>query len=172
MSSGNGNGKRPSVQGGEIQPAEAERAHAEEDDQTAETYSFWSGRTDEQQPNVHTRLLGNGTWESSGGDENASIRPTSPRQGSVMSYNTFRTDLSEDGFGGPYPGGVGSGVNDAADAAHGILGDTIADGLLGGGDGNKMSTTNYLAKRHDIRARRKMYGRFFLICGKERVSMY
>jgi hypothetical protein len=36
------------------------------------------------------------------------------------------------------------------------LGDTIADGLLGGGDGNKLSTTNYLARKHDIRARRKM----------------
>ena len=73
-----------------------------------------------------------------------------------MSYNTFRTDLSDDGFGGPYLGGTGAGVNESADVTHGLLGDTIADGVLGGGDGNKMSTTNYLAKRHDVRSRRKM----------------
>jgi hypothetical protein len=70
---------------------------------------------------------------------------------------TFQSDISEDGLGGPYPDGPGSNFNESADLAHGILGDSIADGLLGGGDGSKMSTTNYLAKRHGIRARRKMF---------------
>jgi hypothetical protein len=159
-------GKRPSVQGegGGIHSTDPGRAETEGDhpDHHTEAHSFWSGHTNE--PNAHTRLLGENNWDlaSGCGDENCrhgsfSIRPISPRQGSFKSYNTFQSDTSEDGYGGPYPGGTDQGVNEAADPAHGILGDTVADGLLGGGDGNKMSTTNYLAKRHNIKAKRKMY---------------
>lgn len=161
-------GKRPNVPGEEVgihsPDGYGERARAEEDfsEYNEETHSLWSGQTNE--PNAHTRLLGDHNWDSGHGcgDDNCrhgsfSIRPTSPRQGSLKSYNTFRTDLSDEGFGGPFPEGTGSGIDDAADVTHGILGDTIADELLGGGDGNKTSTTNHLARRHGIRARRKMY---------------
>jgi hypothetical protein len=146
-------GKRPSVPGIEEDGGREDTEGGESDEHPhAETTSFWSQQANE--PNIMTRLLQKDTWGF--GDGANSSRPTSPRQGSFMSYHTFRTDLSDDGFGGPYPGGTGAGINEAADATHGLLGDTIADGLLGGGDGNKMSTTNHLAKRHGIHANRKM----------------
>lgn len=149
---------------GGIVPSQPQRAEPEEDqsDHHAETPSFWSENGGE--PNVHTRLLGNHNWDNASGcgDEDCrhgsfSIRPTSPRQGSFKSYRTFHSEISEAGFGGPYPGGIGPSINDAADPVHGLLGDTVADGLLGGGDGNKMSTTSYLARRHNVKSRRRMY---------------
>lgn len=153
-------GKRRSVPGIDEDAGREEHDHAEEEQTPTPTHaetalhSFWSQQPNE--PSIMSRLLQKDTW-GFGGDGANSSRPTSPRQGSFMSYHTFRTDLSDDGFGGPYPGGTGAGINEAADVTHGLLGDTVADGLLGGGDGNKMSTTNHLAKRHGIHANRKMY---------------
>ncbi|KIV98800.1 hypothetical protein, variant [Verruconis gallopava] len=158
-------GKRPTFQGDNgIQTTESERAGIEEDypDQHAEAHSFCSGHSHE--PNVHTRLLSEHNWDNASGcgDENCrhgsfSIRPTSPRQGSFRSYCTFHSGVSEEGFGGAYPDPSAGGLGDAVDATHGLLGDAIADGLMGGGDGNKMSITKYLAKRHGVKARRRMY---------------
>ena len=60
------------------------------------------------------------------------------------------------GFGGRYPGGIDSRTGEASDAAHALLGDAIADGVLGGGSGQKMSTTHYLAKRNHVKHSRMM----------------
>jgi MFS superfamily sulfate permease-like transporter len=49
-----------------------------------------------------------------------------------------------------------------ADPAHALLGDTLADEVLGGRVTNKMSTTKYLAERHGIRNRRTMYLAYYI----------
>jgi hypothetical protein len=156
-------GKRPNVpQVNEdgIRPTLDEHADVEEDQFThLSEPAFWGG-----EPNVRSRLLGQDNWDAASGcgSENCghgtfSPRPLSPTQGSFMTYGSFSSQISPDGFGGAYTDGEGPSFGESADAAHGILGDTIADGLLGGGTGNKMSTTNYLAQRHGIKNRRKMY---------------
>jgi hypothetical protein len=121
--------------------------------------SFWNPI-----PNIRSRLLGHDNWDAASGcgSENCghgtfSPRPLSPRQGSVRTYGSFSSQISQAGFGGAYADGEGAAYGESADLTHGLLGDSVADGLLGGGNGNKMSTTDYLAQRHGIKSRRWMY---------------
>lgn len=158
---GNAQGKRPSMEDTgkeeiDIQPNSAGRAEAEVDgsEQLAEPPQ-WQGN----EPSARTRLLGDDRWDAGAacGYENCahgtySPRALSTRQGSFMSYGSF--DSSPKGFGGTYHGGNIDGED--VDPAHSLLGDAIADGLMGGGHGPKMSTTNWLAKKHGIRSRRMM----------------
>jgi hypothetical protein len=158
---GNAEGKKPSVPHFEddgIAPA-GDHADTEEDstEHLAE-HQFWTG-----EPGVRTRLLGHDNWDAASGcgSENCghgtfSPRPLSPTQGSYGTYGSFSSSISQLGFGGAYPEGDGPSYGDSADPTHGLLGDTVADGILGGGNGNKMSTTNYLAHRHGINSRRRM----------------
>lgn len=69
--------------------------------------------------------------------------------------------MSPSGFGGRYPGGIDS-AGESADATHALLGDTFADGVLGGGSGQKMNTTRYLAERHGVKHRRMMYLAYYI----------
>ncbi|CAF9933722.1 MAG: hypothetical protein HETSPECPRED_008973 [Heterodermia speciosa] len=61
----------------------------------------------------------------------------------------------------------GGKLDSHGDVIHSVLGDAVADGLIGGnveredhgenGETNKMSTTDWLARRHGITGRRSMY---------------
>lgn len=76
----------------------------------------------------------------------------SPRLRSRSNSSSIQSPL---GLGGRYPGGSGAAEGDDADNVHGVLGDTIADGLLGGK--TRMSTTKWLAQRHGVRHPRLIY---------------
>jgi hypothetical protein len=142
-----------------IQPTEADEADTGTDEsaQLAEP-PHWAGN----ELNARTRLLGDEHWDAASGcgSENCahgtfSPRPLSPRQGSYMSYGSFDSSaVSQRGFGGTYEGGNIDGED--VDPTHSLLGDAIADGVLGGGHGPKMSTTDYLAKKNGVRSRRMM----------------
>lgn len=106
------------------------------------------------EPTVRTRLLNHKNWDAASGcgDENCNHGAMSPRPGSGRSYGSFNTDM---GFGGRYPGAVDPQTGEVPDATHALLGDALADGVLGGGRGKK-STTQYLAERHGVKHRRLM----------------
>jgi hypothetical protein len=110
------------------------------------------------EPDLRARLLTHKNWDAASGcgSEHCQHGTFSPRPGTNRSYGSFASDISRDGFGGRYPGALGDGFGSAADSAHGILGDAIADGIMGGGQGNKMSTTRFLAKRHGVKNHRMM----------------
>lgn len=89
--------------------------------------------------------------------------------GSIGNYGSFseaQSPTSEDvgespsGQGGRYPGGLGTAVGDSSDNTHGILGDTVADGVLG--DSSRMSTTKWLAKRHGVTHLHWMFVDYYL----------
>lgn len=158
---GNAEGKRPSMvdTGKEetgIQSASAGGAGTFMDDseQVAEPPQWRANEL-----SARTRLLGDEHWDAASGcgSENCahgtySPRPISSRQGSYMSYGSF--DSSQKGFGGTYRGGNMDGED--GDPTHSLLGDAIADGVMGGGHGSKMSTTDWLARKHGVRSRRMM----------------
>lgn len=105
---------------------------------------------------VRTRLLNHSNWDAASGcgreDCNhgtMSPRPLSP-QGSHRSYGSINTGI----FGGVYNGGE-------PDATHALLGDAVAEGVLGGSKGQK-STTRYLAERHGIKHKRMMYLAYYI----------
>ncbi|KAF2122322.1 sulfate transporter family-domain-containing protein [Lophiotrema nucula] len=95
------------------------------------------------------------------GSENCNHGTLSPRPWTHRSYGSMDSTTSRDGYGGRYPGGLGE-EGENADATHALLGDTVADGLLGGGQGHKMSTTNWLAQRHGIKNQRAMYLGYYI----------
>lgn len=158
---GNAPGKRPSMadtgkEEAGIQPTSAGGAATGLDGtgQLAEPPEW-----QDNELSARTRLLGDDHWDAASGwgSENYahgtySPRPFSPRQGSCTSYGSF--DSSQKGFGGTYDGGNIDGED--VDPTHSLLGDAVADGVLGGGHGSKMSTTDWLAKKHGVRSRRMM----------------
>lgn len=161
---GNSRGKQPSiVETGKdetgIQATSAEDANTGvyKSEQLTEPPQ-WQGN----ELSARTRLLGDDHWDAASGcgSENCahgtfSPRPLSPRQGSYMSYGSFDSSaISHKGFGGTYEGGNTDGED--VDPSHSLLGDAIADGVMGGGHGPKMSTTEWLAKKHGVRSRRMM----------------
>ena len=109
------------------------------------------------EPTVRSRLLNQQNWDAGSGcgSENCNHGTMSPRPWSARSYGTMSSGTSRAGFGGRYPGGMGP-TGESADATHALLGDTFADGVMGGGNGQKKSTTKYLAERHGIRNQRLM----------------
>ncbi|KAF2089638.1 hypothetical protein K490DRAFT_37084 [Saccharata proteae CBS 121410] len=115
---------------------------------------------DEPEPNARTRLLSQADWDKAPayGSETGGHGTFSPRPATIRSYGSF---ASEAGFGGPgrYPGGLGGdGQGGAAEAAHGILGDAVVDGVLGTATpASKNSTTRWLAERHGVKYKRTMW---------------
>lgn len=107
-------------------------------------------------PDVRTRLLSHKNWDraSGCGSENCAHGTFSPRPSTQRSYGSFASQHERDSFGGRYPESLGE-DEISADVAHGLLGDRTADGLLGG-QGKKMSTTRYLARKHGIKNERTM----------------
>ena len=106
------------------------------------------------EPTVRSRLLNHKNWDAASGcgEENCNHGQTSPRPASGRSYGSFTTDA---GFGGRVPGAAHTHRGDEPDVTHALLGDAFADGLLGGGRGNK-STTQYLAERAGVKHKRLM----------------
>ncbi|KAB8337322.1 hypothetical protein FH972_021622 [Carpinus fangiana] len=62
-------------------------------------------------------------------------------------------------MGGIYPGDVDHAPDDD-DNAHSFLGDTVADGLMGGK--TRMSTTKWLAKRHGVKSTKWMFVDYYV----------
>jgi hypothetical protein len=116
---------------------------------------------DLEHTSARTRLLNHQNWDAASGcgDPNCSHGAMSPRPGTHRSYGSFASD---GGFGGRYPGGIAQQSGEAADATHALLGDSFADGVLGGGSGPKMSTTRYLANLHGIKNQRLMYLAYYI----------
>lgn len=104
---------------------------------------------------VRTRLLNHKNWDAASGcgSENCEHGTLSPRPYSPKDYGSINSDA---GFGGRYPGSLDAHTGEPSDVTHALLGDAVADGVLGGGGGQKMSTTRYLAERHGVRHRRMM----------------
>jgi hypothetical protein len=116
---------------------------------------------DLEHTSARTRLLSHQNWDAASGcgDPNCNHGAMSPRPGTHRSYGSFASDA---GFGGRYPGGIIQQSGEAADATHALLGDSFADGVLGGGSGPKMSTTRYLANLHGIKNQRLMYLAYYI----------
>lgn len=111
-------------------------------------------------PTIRTRLLGQRQWDRSSGPASDSCdhggRPHLVRNyGSVATLSSYD---SRDGFGGPLPDDPSSGTV----SPHGLLGDAITDGLLGG-PGHHESTTQWLARRHGVKHDRAMYAIYNLL---------
>lgn len=123
------------------------------------------GGIEEPGPNARTALLGEAkkhnistAHETHCGEQNCTHGAMSPRPRLVRGYGSFATqsEFSQDGYGGRYPEGLGDGVGNSGDNVHGVFGDAVTDGLMGPGQGNKMSTTQWLAKRHGVKNSRIM----------------
>lgn len=112
------------------------------------------------EPTVRSRLLSHRNWDDASGcgDDNCNHGTMSPRPPSGRSYGSFNTD---GGFGGRFAGAVDPRTGEEADATHALLGDAFADGVLGGGRGNK-STTQYLAERAGVKHKRLMYIAYYV----------
>lgn len=54
------------------------------------------------------------------------------------------------------------GMDSGTITPHSLLGDNMADGLLGSASGSNMSTTQWLAKQHGVKNERTMYVASFL----------
>lgn len=109
---------------------------------------------DISEPHVRSRLL-----------DAARSDDWSPRPGVARNYGSFAGSIhSDNSFGGAFPGLERSpaGEDEAPDAAHALLGDALADGLLNSGDRKKMSTTRWLAERHGIKSHRLMYLQYYI----------
>lgn len=103
------------------------------------------------EPTVRSRLL------------DAAASEDAPRPGVGRNYGSFAGSIHSDhSFGGAFPGITHAADGDAPDAAHALLGDAFADGLLHAGDRKKMSTTRWLAERHGIKSQRFMYLQYYV----------
>jgi hypothetical protein len=117
------------------------------------------------EPTVRTRLLNHQNWDAASGcgDANCTHGATSPRPGAHRSYGSFADSIHSDrSFGGAYPGIAEAADGEEPDAAHALLGDALADSIGGGGNGQKMSTTKWLAERHGVKNQRLMYLQYYI----------
>ncbi|KAI9657266.1 MAG: hypothetical protein M1831_004455 [Alyxoria varia] len=81
----------------------------------------------------------------------------SPRARSPSSPFSLRSPL---GLGGRYSVDLGDAAGDNEDNVHSVLGDSVADGVLG--RKTNMSTTKWLAQRHGVRHSLLMYVVYYL----------
>ncbi|KAL5113992.1 hypothetical protein ACEQ8H_008139 [Pleosporales sp. CAS-2024a] len=119
-------------------------------------------------PTVRTRLL------AQQDADDCRSRPAGPRH-----YGSFAGSVHSDhSFGPPaFPDGLDTDTaeSEAPDAAHPLLGDAMADGLVDTTNGNKnnnnnnnkkkkkkKSTTRWLAERHGVKNERMMYLRYYI----------
>ncbi|KAL6702464.1 hypothetical protein ACN47E_001834 [Coniothyrium glycines] len=107
------------------------------------------------EPTVHTRLLSHQNLDSVVGYD--------ARPGTHRNYGSFAGSIqSENSFGGVFPGIVETADAEAPDAAHALLGDAFADGVLNKTTPQHKSTTWWLAERHGIKDKRMMYLRYYV----------
>jgi hypothetical protein len=102
---------------------------------------------------VRSRLLNKQNLEA---ESHAGALSSHP--GVHRNYGSFAGSVhSVNSFGGAFPGDNDSSVGDAPDATHALLGDAVADGALNTSNGQKKSTTRWLAERHGVKNQRMMY---------------
>jgi hypothetical protein len=107
------------------------------------------------EPTVRTRLLNQQNWDNF---SRAHARPAAHGN-----YGSFAGSIhSEQSFGGAFPGIRETAEGDAPDAVHALLGDGFADGVVNKVNGQKMSTTRWLAERHGIKDKRMMYLKYYI----------
>jgi hypothetical protein len=100
------------------------------------------------EPTARSRLL-----DHQNGDSGSSPQPRGRRN-----YGSFAGSVrSVASFGGAYPATRASSDSGAPDATPALLGDSFAEGALNNGNGQKMSTTKWLANRHGVKNQRLMY---------------
>ncbi|CAO2653532.1 Nn.00g029430.m01.CDS01 [Neocucurbitaria sp. VM-36] len=117
------------------------------------------------EPTVRTRLLNHQNWDAASGcgDSDCNHGSISPRPELGRNYGSFAGSIrSERSFGGVFPGITETADGDAPDATHALLGDAVADGIMGKRNGQKMSTTRWLAERHGIKDKRMMYLKYYI----------
>ncbi len=140
--------RRPHVGDGGIHPvagddASVHSSHSEN--------QIKGGVTEPAKPTAHTHLLQLRL------NHHASCGPGPCNHGTFSPHPLPRSsDEPRDYFGGRYEGGIGAGVGGNSSTTNSVVGDAVADGLLGGGQGSKMSTTQSLAKRHGVKNKRMM----------------
>lgn len=104
------------------------------------------------EPTARSRLLNQQNLDGVSG-----YGTTSPRPGAHRNYGSFAGSIhSENSFGGAFPGQSDGIEEEAPDAAHALLGDAVAEGIMNAGDGPKKSTTRWLAERHGVKNQRMM----------------
>lgn len=133
-----------------IEPAADQASVHSNEDNAAPDLSGGIFETDLENA-VRTRLLDHKDWDAASGcgSENCNHGTLSPRPWTQRSYGTIDSSM---------PSFPGAGREaQPVDETHALLGDAFADGVLGGGHGQKLSTTQYLAKRHGIAHPRTMY---------------
>jgi hypothetical protein len=110
---------------------------------------------------VHTRLLNHSNWDAASGcgREDCNHGTMSPRPWSPQSHRSYGS-INTDRFGGRYPGAVDANTGEP-DVTHALLGDAVAEGILGNTNGKK-STTRHLAERHGIKHKRMMYLAYYI----------
>ncbi|RYN30454.1 putative sulfate transporter [Alternaria tenuissima] len=107
------------------------------------------------EPTARTRLLNQQNLE---GFNRGDARPSAHRN-----YGSFAGSIhSEQSFGGAFPGIQETPEDSEPDEAHALLGDAFADGVLNKKNGQKMSTTRWLAERHGIKDKRMMYLKYYI----------
>jgi hypothetical protein len=100
------------------------------------------------EPTIRTRLLNQQNL-----DFGYSSRP-----GVHRNYGSFAGSIhSDNSFGESFPGITETVEGDAPDATHALLGDAVADGILSSSNGQKKSTTKWLADHHGVKNQRMMY---------------
>lgn len=119
------------------------------------------GTIDEPEPNARTKLLGEAQKYSipkheNCGEEDCNHGAFSPRPRHQRGYGSFAPSVtSTEGNGGSYTDDTYGGVGGSGESIHGVLGNALADSLIAR-DGNELSSTQYLAKRDQVKHSRTM----------------
>jgi hypothetical protein len=152
--------RSPPVSFHDDSPAAAEQQGSEES-RASTLVKATATSARERVVNSYHRLCGHSSCNESGNGE-CEHGILSPRASSVHHTWEDSTERGSGSFGGKFNSRGG-------DLMHGILGDAVTDGLLGGrrgqaGDNDEQgtkhtSTTEWLATKHDVKGRRRMYVR-------------
>ncbi|KAF2870696.1 sulfate transporter family-domain-containing protein [Massariosphaeria phaeospora] len=115
----------------------------------------------DMEPTARTRLLSHQNRDATAGHGSTDCNQGthSPRPWLHRRYGSFNSQIE---FDARFTGGLRSPVGEPADETHALLGDAVADGVLGGAGGQKMSTTTFLAKEHGIKNHRLMYLAYYI----------
>lgn len=113
------------------------------------------------QLDARTSLLGTDYYRTHAHPGPCNHGTFSPRPGTRQTNRSYEASIDSRHFGGRYPGGIGD-EGGASSNIHGVFGDAVADGVFGGGPGKKMSTTQWLAKKHGVKNTRAMYLAYYI----------
>ncbi len=150
--------RSPPVSFRDVSPAAVEQQRSEES-RASTLVKATATSTRERIVNSYHRLCGHSSCNESGNGE-CEHGILSPRASSVHHAWEDSTERGSGSFGGKFNSRGG-------DLTHEVLGDAVTDGLLGGrrgqtGDNDEQgtkhtSTTEWLATKHNVKGRRRMY---------------